>query len=203
MWLEWSCHPVSVQLELFVQSSLYAHQNWPPEIVINFVRVVRDGYRRHQTLAFPHMDGAWRPMRGNVPSALTPFVDVSAVTTNQGVSSPDVPSGCRVWDWGTSVQPGTSVVYIEGCGGWWLSGCRSSVAEHWLHKPGVSASIPDNCRPFHFPLFSPQIHLISHLLSLTWTMPGSQWVVTSPEPCHLCWCAMPPHQEFLPPDVFL
>ena len=23
------------------------------------------------------------------------------------------------------------------CEGWWLSGCRSSVAEHWLHKPGV------------------------------------------------------------------
>ena len=26
--------------------------------------------------------------------------------------------------------------YIEG---WWLSGCRSSVAEHWLHKPGVDS----------------------------------------------------------------
>ena len=36
-----------------------------------------------------------------------------------------------------------------------LSGCRSSVAEHWLHKPGVLGSIPGGCRPFHFPLFAP------------------------------------------------
>ena len=47
-------------------------------------------------------------------------------------------------------------VHIEDCEGWWLSGCRSSVAEHWLHKPGVLGSIPSDCRPFHFPLFSPQ-----------------------------------------------
>ena len=45
--------------------------------------------------------------------------------------------------------------------GWWLSGCRSSVAQYWLHKPGVLGSIPGGFRPFHFPLFSPQIHLIS------------------------------------------
>ena len=25
----------------------------------------------------------------------------------------------------------TYAVYIEDCEGWWLSGCRSSVAEHW------------------------------------------------------------------------
>ena len=25
----------------------------------------------------------------------------------------------------------------EDCGGWWLSSRCSSVAEHWLHKPGV------------------------------------------------------------------
>ena len=31
------------------------------------------------------------------------------------------------------------------------SACRSSVAEHWLHKPGVLGSKP----AFHFPLFSP------------------------------------------------
>ena len=29
-------------------------------------------------------------------------------------------------------------VYIEDCGGWWLSGCRGSVAEHWQLKPEVS-----------------------------------------------------------------
>ena len=29
----------------------------------------------------------------------------------------------------------TCAVHIEDCGGWWLSGCCSSVAEHWLHKP--------------------------------------------------------------------
>ena len=30
----------------------------------------------------------------------------------------------------------TCVVHIEDCEGWWLSSCRSSVAEHWLYKPG-------------------------------------------------------------------
>ena len=39
----------------------------------------------------------------------------------------------------------TCAVHIEDCGGWWLSGCRSSVAEHWLHKPGVLGSILGNC----------------------------------------------------------
>ena len=47
-------------------------------------------------------------------------------------------------------------VYIEGCEGWWLSGCHSSVAKHWLHKPGVLGSIPGGCQPFHFPLLMPQ-----------------------------------------------
>ena len=32
------------------------------------------------------------------------------------------------------------------CEGWWLSGCHSSVAEHW---PGVLGSIPGGCRPFN------------------------------------------------------
>ena len=36
----------------------------------------------------------------------------------------------------------TCAVHIEDCGGWWLSSCHSSVAEHWLHKPGVLGSIP-------------------------------------------------------------
>ena len=43
--------------------------------------------------------------------------------------------------------------------GWWLSSCRSSVAEHWQLKPGVLVLIPSDCQPFHFPLFSPQKHL--------------------------------------------
>ena len=31
----------------------------------------------------------------------------------------------------------TCAVHIEDCEGWWLSGCRSSVAEHWRLKPEV------------------------------------------------------------------
>ena len=31
----------------------------------------------------------------------------------------------------------TCAVHVEDCGGWWLFVCRSSVAEHWQHKPGV------------------------------------------------------------------
>ena len=41
-------------------------------------------------------------------------------------------------------------VYIEDCEGWWLSSCFSSVAEHWLHKPGILGLIPSDCQPFHF-----------------------------------------------------
>ena len=52
---------------------------------------------------------------------------------------------------------------IEDCEGWWLSRCHSSVAEHWLHKPGVLGLIPGDCQPFHFPLFSPHnISLFQH-----------------------------------------
>ena len=35
----------------------------------------------------------------------------------------------------------TCAVHIEDCEGWWLSSCHRSVAEHWLHKPGVLGSI--------------------------------------------------------------
>ena len=34
--------------------------------------------------------------------------------------------------------------------GWLLSGCHSSVAEHWQHKPSVMGLIPGDCQPFHF-----------------------------------------------------
>ena len=44
-------------------------------------------------------------------------------------------------------------MYIEDCGGWWLSGCCSSVPEHWLDL------VPGDCRLFPFPLFLPQIFL--------------------------------------------
>ena len=47
-------------------------------------------------------------------------------------------------------------VYIEDCEGWWLSGCCSSVAEHWWLKPEVSwVRLPVTAGFFHFPLFSP------------------------------------------------
>ena len=46
--------------------------------------------------------------------------------------------------------PAPTILYM-----YCTSGCRSSVAEHWLHKPGVLGSIPSDCRPFHLPLFSP------------------------------------------------
>ena len=64
-----------------------------------------------------------------------------------------VHTGCQVLQLRHSSP--TCAVHIEDCGGWWLSGCRSSVVEHWLHKPGVLGSIPGGCRPFHFPLFPP------------------------------------------------
>ena len=68
-------------------------------------------------------------------------------------------SGCRVWDWGTSVPPVACMLdcsCTEDCEGWLLSRCCGSVAEHWLHKLRVMGLIPGCCQPFHFPLFSPQ-----------------------------------------------
>ena len=47
----------------------------------------------------------------------------------------------------------TCAVYIEDCGGWWLSGYHSSVAEHWLHKPGVLGLIPVTAGLFTFLYF--------------------------------------------------
>ena len=47
-------------------------------------------------------------------------------------------------------------LYIEDCEGWWLSGCRGSVAEHWRLKPVVSwVRLPAAAGLFHFPLFAP------------------------------------------------
>ena len=37
-------------------------------------------------------------------------------------------------------------VHIEDCEGWWLSGCCSSVAEHWGLKPEALGSVAGICR---------------------------------------------------------
>ena len=56
----------------------------------------------------------------------------------------------------------TCSAHIENCEGWWLSGCHSSVAEHWLHKPcSVLGSIPGAYWPFHLSLFFTSKHLNS------------------------------------------
>ena len=39
-----------------------------------------------------------------------------------------------------------TTVHIEDCEGWWLSGCHSSVTEHWLHKLVTQGSITDDYR---------------------------------------------------------
>ena len=41
----------------------------------------------------------------------------------------------------------------EDCESWWLSSCRNSVAEHWLHKPGVLGLIHSSCGSFYLSLF--------------------------------------------------
>ena len=47
-----------------------------------------------------------------------------------------------------------------------LSGCRTSVAEHWLHKPGVPDLILGDCRPLHFFYF--HLKNIQSLFIPTW-----------------------------------
>ena len=51
----------------------------------------------------------------------------------------------------------TCAVHIEDCEGWWLSGCHSSVADHWRLKPGVLGSTPEATGLFTFLYF----HLIT------------------------------------------
>ena len=48
---------------------------------------------------------------------------------------------------------GVSVAYFSSS--LFQSEKAGSRREHWLHKPGVLGSFPGDCRPFHFPLFSP------------------------------------------------
>ena len=48
-------------------------------------------------------------------------------------------------------------------------GCPVVIAQwqsNWLHKPGDLGSIPGDCWPFHFPLFSPLKHLNSLYLCI-------------------------------------
>ena len=56
----------------------------------------------------------------------------------------------------------------QNCEGWWLSGCRGSVAEHWRLKPEVSwVRLPVAADLFHFPLFPPRyIQIYALLLDL-------------------------------------
>ena len=44
----------------------------------------------------------------------------------------------------------TCTVPTKDCKSWWLSGCHSSVAEHWLRKPGVLSLISSDCQPSLF-----------------------------------------------------
>ena len=62
--------------------------------------------------------------------------------------------------------------WSEDCEDWWLSGCRSSVAEHWLHKPGRCLGF-DSWRLLAFSLFSPNLSLFQHearVLSVQYTV---------------------------------
>ena len=72
----------------------------------------------------------------------------------------------------------TCAVHIEDCEGWWLSGCRGSVAEHWRLKPEVSwFRLPVAAGLFHLPLFSPhniQIHLLKLVYGLS-VVPMLYW----------------------------
>ena len=71
---------------------------------------------------------------------------------------------------------GLTTSNIEDCEGWWLSGCCSSVAEHWLHKPGILGSIPGDCQPFHS-LF--HLKISKNLIILTWGKSSKHFVVLS------------------------
>ena len=42
------------------------------------------------------------------------------------------------WLSGVQLRHSVCAVHIEVCGGWWLSGCRGSMAKHWRLKPELS-----------------------------------------------------------------
>ena len=81
-------------------------------------------------------------------------------------------------------------VHIEDCEGWWLSGCRGSVAEHWRLKPEVSwVRLLAAADLFHFPLFSPhniQILFIVSKILMTLNAINLQCVCV-----HMHWYAKP------------
>ena len=50
----------------------------------------------------------------------------------------------------TGQLPALTILYMYCTTAWLVVVCcRSSVAEHWLQKPGVLDLIPGDCRPFH------------------------------------------------------
>ena len=51
----------------------------------------------------------------------------------------------------------TCAACIEDCEGWWLSGCRSSVAEYWLYKSGVLGSISSGSSRFTVQYFTSDV----------------------------------------------
>ena len=66
----------------------------------------------------------------------------------------------------------TCAVHIEDCGGWWLSGCCGSVAEHWRLKPEVSwVRLPATAGFFTFLYF----HLITSKLIRHEARCSEQW----------------------------
>ena len=54
--------------------------------------------------------------------------------------------------------------HVEDCEGWWSSGCRCSVGEHWQLEPDVSlVRLPVTAGPCHFCLIASYYLLLFHL----------------------------------------
>ena len=58
----------------------------------------------------------------------------------------------------SATEPWQPEVHTEDCEGWWLSSCRSPVAEHWRVKQGFLGLTPGSFWLFHFPLLSKFIY---------------------------------------------
>ena len=92
-----------------------------------------------------HPGGSGR-LPGCVTEASQSSICTAQVVLNASVTHPG--GSGRLPGCVTEAFSTTCAVHIEDCEGWWLSGCRSSVAEHWRHKPGVLGSTHGGCRPF-------------------------------------------------------
>ena len=89
-------------------------------------------------------------------------------------------------DWGILFQYHLSSTHIEGCEGWWSSGCCGSVAENWWLKPEVSwVRLPETATFLTFLYFR---LITSKFFVISKTMPEFNYYNPEVHDATTCYC---------------